>query len=80
MVVLGLDGALGKYDTGREAVGEEGLECAACRSASSLARFESARFRYDWKNEPVAAIHVLILTSALSMAMMAMFICSAVCI
>lgn len=51
---------LAKTDSGRDAGDDFGL-----RSASSAARFDSARFRYDWKKEPVAWIQVLILASAL---------------
>lgn len=40
---------LAKTDSGRDAGDDFGL-----RSASSAARLESARFRYDWKKEPVA--------------------------
>lgn len=46
-------------------LGERLPEAGAFRSASSAARFESALFRYDWKNEPVAVIHVAIRASAL---------------
>ena len=40
---------LANTDSGRDAGDDFGL-----RSASSAARLESARLRYDWKKEPVA--------------------------